>query len=164
MQQEADGKRNRQLPISIWLMKIRFLRLAEIRRRGMVPGIWFEFEQCSRTGSRLGREHPEYAEPKRIKGGYKWIPKQRPEQWNVGVRLGAAIRNYQASEAHDRNVEPTGRTVRPHIRRAHWHGYWTGPRKEPAQQRFIHRWIPPIPVNVAQTDEGELPAVIRDVK
>lgn len=33
----------------------------EIRRRGMVPGIWFEFEQCSRTGSRLGREHPEYA-------------------------------------------------------------------------------------------------------
>lgn len=119
---------------------------------------------CSEAPDYGDREHPEYAEPKRIKGGYKWIPKQRPEQWNVGVRLGAAIRNYQASEAHDRNVEPTGRTVRPHIRRAHWHGYWTGPRKEPAQQRFIHRWIPPIPVNVAQTDEGELPAVIRDVK
>ena len=27
---------------------------------------------------------------------------------------------------------PTGRArMRPHIRRAHWHRYWTGPRSEP---------------------------------
>lgn len=32
----------------------------EIRKRGMVPGIWFEFEQCN-SKSRLGQEHPEYA-------------------------------------------------------------------------------------------------------
>ena len=119
---------------------------------------------CSESPDYGDRTPPKYAEPKRVKGGYKWIPKQRPEQWDVGVRLGAAIKAYRASEAHDRDAEPTGRTVRPHIRRAHWHGYWTGPRKEPAQQKFVHKWIPPIPVNVAQTDEGELPAVIRDVK
>lgn len=119
---------------------------------------------CSEAPDYGDRTPPKYVEPKRIKGGYKWIPKQRPEEWNIGVRLGAAIRNYKASEAHAGDGEPTGRSVRPHIRRAHWHGYWTGPRKEPAQRKFVHKWIPPIPVNVTPEDDGELPAVIRDVK
>lgn len=118
---------------------------------------------CSEEPDYGGRQPPVYQEPKRSKRD-GWIPKQKPEIWDVGVRLGAAIRQYQASERHTDDAESTGRTVRPHIRRAHWHGFWTGPRKEPAQQKFVHKWIPPIPVNVAQTDEGELPAVIRDVK
>lgn len=120
---------------------------------------------CSEEPDLGGKEPPKYAEPKRIKGGYKWIPKQKPEIWDVGVRLGAAIRHYRASKSRSpEDTEPTGRTVRPHIRRAHWHGYWTGPRKEPAQQRYIHKWIPPIPVNVTADADGELPAVVRTVK
>jgi len=34
-----------------------------------------------------------------------------------------------------------GGTVRPHIRRAHWHGYWTGPRE--GTQTFVYHWLPP---------------------
>lgn len=119
---------------------------------------------CSEEPDYGDRQPPAYAQPTRIKGRYKWIPKQKPEIWDIGIRLGAAIRRYQASERHAEGAEPIGRTVRPHIRRAHWHGFWTGPRKEPARQRFVHKWIPPIPVNVAADAEGELPAVVRTVK
>ncbi len=118
---------------------------------------------CSDAPDMGDREPPKYIEPKRIKGQNKWIPRQKPEIWDVGVRIGAAIRRYGAAEKQNASdAEPTGRTVRPHIRRAHWHGFWSGPRKEPARQRFAYKWIPPIPVNL--TPDGDLPAVVRDVK
>lgn len=57
---------------------------------------------------------------------------------------------------------------RGHVRRAHWHGFRSGPRKRDdgsviptAQRRFDLRWLPPIPVNLP--DVGELPATIRRV-
>lgn len=31
-----------------------------------------------------------------------------------------------------------------HLRRGHWHGYWTGPRKGEAPQKFILHWIHPL--------------------
>jgi hypothetical protein len=34
--------------------------------------------------------------------------------------------------------------VRSHIRRAHWHGYWTGPKKEPEKRKFKLLWLHPI--------------------
>ena len=40
---------------------------------------------------------------------------------------------------------------RPHIRRAHWHGYWAGPRKpkldmpeDQQQRRFFYHWLHPM--------------------
>ncbi len=101
--------------------------------------------------------------PKKVKGGHKWIPKQNPQRWDVGVRIGAAIRKYGSSYDVEANPgEESTRTVRPHIRRAHWHGFWTGPRKEPGIRKYIHRWIPPTPINLPPGEE--LPAVIRPVK
>ena len=40
--------------------------------------------------------------------------------------------------------QDTGRTVRPHLRRAHWHTYWTGARSEPSPEV---RWIHPVTVH-----------------
>ena len=121
---------------------------------------------CSDCPDLGDREPPQYIEPKIIKGRNKWIPRQKPEVWNVGVRLGASIRHYRQgqSTAQDEDGSITGRTVRPHIRRAHWHGYWTGPKKESSRQKFIYKWIPPIPVNVQSAEDGELPAVVHSVK
>lgn len=113
-----------------------------------------------------GRVPPPLKPPARLKGGRRmWLPRPAPTEWGVGARIGAAIRSFAPpteSRGHTGDGTPTGRTVRPHIRRAHWHGFWTGARKEPEKRRFVHRWIPPIPINVRPDDE--LPAVIRAVK
>ena len=71
------------------------------------------------------------------------------------MRLGAALR--AAYHARETAPEGAGASVRPHVRRAHWHTYRIG---EGRAERVL-RWLPPIPVNV--TDVGELPAVIRRV-
>lgn len=81
--------------------------------------------------------------------------------WDVGVRIGAAIRSYVDKEATAGESHPgvPGREVRPHIRRAHWHHFWTGSKDA---QKLIVKWLPPIPVN-AEFGE-DFSAVIRPVK
>lgn len=87
--------------------------------------------------------------------------------WDVGLRIGAALRRSRVAESTDEVLDlPEGRTKRSpraHVRRAHWHTYWTGPRGK-AQVRPI-KWIPPLAV--AFGDEGTpdgLPAVVHAVK
>ncbi len=71
---------------------------------------------------------------------------QAPTTWDVGLRIGATLRRARDAEAS----EPTGGThasPRSHMRRAHWHTYWTGPgRTDP-----VLRWLSPILVG-AQED------------
>lgn len=87
--------------------------------------------------------------------------------WDVGVRIGATIRKYRNTEPYgdDTDAEEAdhrGTSPRPHIRRAHWHHYWTGPRD--GERTLILRWLPPIPVNVGIDTDDDLPIVIRPVK
>lgn len=87
--------------------------------------------------------------------GWRLFPADGPREWDVGVRLGAALRAAYAREetgqgdGHDR---PRG-----HVRRAHWHTYRIG---EGRAQRKL-RWLPPIAVNLAIG--ADLPATIRRV-
>ena len=75
----------------------------------------------------------------------------------VGTRIGRAIgearRAYSGNSTHD-----TGRTVAPHMRRAHWQHFWVGPRKGRDDGKhgdeLVVRWIPPIAVNGGE-DEAE---------
>ncbi len=47
------------------------------------------------------------------------------------------------AEGQDRGSWPgTHASPRPHIRRGHWHGYWTGPRS--GKQKSELRWIAPL--------------------
>lgn len=81
--------------------------------------------------------------------------------WDVGVRLGAALRRaYQQAEIGA--ADESGRTVRPHVRRAHWHTFVAGPRNDVSRQERRLKWLPPIAVNL--DDAGDLPAVIRRVE
>jgi len=105
---------------------------------------------------------PEPPRAKRTKTGWRMFPADKWTVWDVGVRLGAALRRaYQEREIEDRAAAAHGERSRPrpHIRRAHWHGYWTGPRD--GDRRLIVRWLPPIPV--AMRDLDDLPATIRRV-
>lgn len=69
----------------------------------------------------------------------------------VGVRIGAALRSARqtAAAASPRSPEDgTSRRVAPHMRRAHFHTYWTGPRT--SEQIPTVRWLPPLPIGAGQ--------------
>lgn len=112
---------------------------------------------CSEDADFNGKR-PQRPRPKKTKKGWRMFPPDKPRTWDVAVRIGAALRKYnQEAETHQ-----TGNHEgpRPHIRRAHWHSYWTGPKTEPEQRRIIVKWMPPIPVNI---DDNELPTTIHPV-
>lgn len=87
-----------------------------------------------------------------------------PRTWEVGVRIGPAIKRASATT----EAEPGDRThasPRPHYRRAHWHHYWTGPRNDPQRRNLILKWLPPIPVGMTDLDgEESTPVVVRPIK
>ena len=112
---------------------------------------------------------PVNPEPTRTRrAGLQLFPVSSPTEWDVGVRLGAALRAaYQAAQigsAGGMHNSPRG-----HIRCAHWHGFRSGPRKRedgteiPLDARkFDLKWLPPIPINVGDIDA--LPAVVKPVE
>lgn len=118
---------------------------------------------CS-TAAEIGADgrRPSYPAPKGTKRGPRYFPPDRPVTWEVGSRIGAALRAAYQREQVGQTGAPTGRRVRPHVRRAHWHTYVLGPRDDPAAQRRELRWVPPLPINVDDADG--LPAVIRAVR
>lgn len=78
----------------------------------------------------------------------------------AGIRTGAAIRAAKEARADQGSVESGEGTPRvPHLRVAHWHLYWKGPRNDPSKQTRVLHFLPPIPVNVRKP--GDLQAVVR---
>lgn len=76
--------------------------------------------------------------------------------WDVGIRISNVIRKYRTNRSEEKGIgkEESGHSVRPHIRSAHWHKYWVGPRDETYPRRqIIVKWLPPIPVNVRWQDD-----------
>lgn len=108
-----------------------------------------------------GRRVPINPQPKRTRQGWRLFPTDTPTNWDVGVRIGAALRRaFQAEETNQDSI-PTGRHKRPHVRRAHWHTFLAGPEKAEERERRV-KWLPPIPVNV--DDPALLPSTIRPVE
>lgn len=81
---------------------------------------------------------PARPKPKKTKNGWRLFPPNKTTIWTVGEETGRVLRSYNDQS----NSGEAGRTVKPHLRRAHWHGYWLGPRS--GEQKFIYRWLPPI--------------------
>jgi hypothetical protein len=76
------------------------------------------------------------------KHGWRLFQAPGPTIWHIGHRVGRLIR-----EAHETEREiGSSRSVKSHIRRAHWHGYWSGPLSGP--RRFTYQWMPPIAVGI----------------
>lgn len=88
---------------------------------------------------------------------------QSPSTWEVGYRVGAAIRRAQeAAREPERGTEHGDRRGPvPHVRRAHWHTHWVGPL-ESAERRRELRWHPPTLVGLENLDE--LVPVLRRVR
>lgn len=77
-----------------------------------------------------------------------------PDTYRAGWHVGAALR--RAQEADREEYEATGRRVRPHLRKAHWHLYWTGTDRSVPRMR----WVAPVAVN---KDLGDPVKTVRPV-
>lgn len=83
--------------------------------------------------------------------------------YNVGYIIGKSFEKQLSTttaeyEKH-KNAVGTGRSVRPHVRRAHWHHYWVGE----GRTRLEVRWIEPTFVLPEGKREVEL-ATVRKVQ
>jgi len=89
---------------------------------------------------KIPESSPQRPTPKKTKKGWRLFPADKPRIWSVGCLLGKKLR--QLNEPG----EPTGRTVKTHLRRGHWHGYWKGSQQGEGDRKFFYKWIPPLVV------------------
>jgi hypothetical protein len=82
-------------------------------------------------------------------------PRASETVWEVGYRIGTALRAARAGAAERHGGSHAGPA--PHLRRAHYHSYWTGPLDGPRE--LILKWLAPIPVGV-----GDVLATFHDVR
>lgn len=68
--------------------------------------------------------------------------------WKIGREIGAARRRYEAGKGRSND----SRSVSPHVRRAHWHAYWLGPKDDPTD--LVIHWIPPVFVKGGYPKQG----------
>jgi len=98
-----------------------------------------------------GIRRPARPVPQRTKKGLRMFPADRPTTWDVGMRMGAALRlAYREDEEQRASGSGAHASPRPHIRRAHWHTILSGSRENPTRTL---RWLPPIPVNVERVED-----------
>ena len=142
--------------------RIRYVGTREEYRKTFSSMLQLLLYLCSEEPDMPQIEHPQ--KRRTISGGVR-MPKE-PQVWDVGVRVSNAIRNYknheQFAERETASMQGAHSSPRPHVRSAHWHTYWVGPRDANFPDRKpIIRWLPPIPVGIDW--KRELPTNIRMV-
>lgn len=97
----------------------------------------------------FGHYSTSFPDPVKTKRGLRIFPPTSPVIVETGGRLGKILRASQGGLSPSDGY--TGKSVAPHLRRAHWHGYWSGnPR------RFDIRWMHPILVNATEAHHTEI--------
>lgn len=93
------------------------------------------------TGRRAAPGLPTAKAPRRRGQVQRFAAASTPTVWETAFELGRRL-----EEAQERAGEgDSGRTVRPHVRRAHWHTYWSGAVNGARVRRL--RWISPLLIN-----------------
>lgn len=78
------------------------------------------------------------------KNNFKLFPPNKPKIWQIGETIGEQLRQTNIKVRTLSESDSTGRHVKVHVRRPHWHGYWKGSRTEQEKREFIYHWIPPM--------------------
>ena len=114
-----------------------------------------------------GARQPGNPKAKNVRGQWRIFQADKPTTWDVGVRMGSALRAAYAAQEIGAGRSHAG--PRGHVRRAHWHTILSGQAKHedgtniPAADRTrTLRWLPPIAVNLP--DVAALPATIHPVR
>ena len=104
-----------------------------------------------------------YPQPVRIKrGNWRLFPPPKPVIHKLGNEIGEEARKYKYN---DKTCAPRPHgSPRPHIRRAHWHGYWRGPLNDQDNRKFSLKWLPPFMVGNPGGIPGNLQTVIKIVR
>lgn len=90
----------------------------------------------------------------RRQSGKNRKPKNKPPVvFDVGVRIGAALRKAAARE-QTAAAPGTGTAKRPHLRRGHWHHYWTGSRADPDNRKLVLKWTAPVAIHAEAARDG----------
>lgn len=118
--------------------------LAAVAADSLEPILSLLLYLCS-TNADLGDVRPMPPQPVKTKRGPRRFPPNDATVVEVGYRLGGVIRAAQAPGERPEGGG-TGQPPDPHIRKAHWHTYWMGPRD--GDRTPDVRWMPPIPVNM----------------
>lgn len=109
---------------------------------------------CSEAAEVAGAWPPERPQAQRTKRGVRIFPPTAPKAWSVGERIGAQLRAATAPQGEPGEGAPQGQRSAPraHLRRAHWHTYYTGARGSGTP---VLRWVAPVMVGGA----GVIPTV-----
>lgn len=83
-----------------------------------------------------------------------------PDEYEVGVRFGAAFRKWTIDASNQEKGETTGKHVRPHFRRAHVQRYYVGP-KDAAERQYVWRWKHPCLVGLEEKDAEKKLDVVK---
>ena len=89
---------------------------------------------------------PSRAQARKTKKGWKLFPPDRLRTWNVGTKLGELLRKAETDDAGESSGDH--KSPRTHLRRGHWHGFWTGPKT--GERRFSYRWLAPMLINAGE--------------
>ncbi|EFI6790925.1 hypothetical protein OZ488_001084 [Escherichia coli] len=101
---------------------------------------------CSITAD-FGHYSAEKPVSVKTKKGYRLFPPTQSTIIQVGNIIGSTLRESRGAQRKGGGL-PTGKVMPAHVRRAHWHGYWSGSPK-----KFAIRWMPPILVNCEDVSE-----------
>jgi hypothetical protein len=101
----------------------------------------------------LGVHRPRATE---TKAGKKWMLSGNNRTFDIGHVVGDAIVSSRGGWKGGTHASPS-----PHIRRAHWHTFLVGPRKNvPKDERKrLLKWIPPVPVAMWNNTESFAEAI-----
>jgi hypothetical protein len=103
------------------------------------------------------RDLPGKPNPVQTRNGLRIFPPDVPTIWETGYRIGAPLRS-AVKQATSRDAGANRSSPIPHIRRAHWHSFWLGPKANVGERRLALRWLPPMPIALS-TPEELMPAV-----
>lgn len=103
-----------------------------------------------------------YRPSDRIKNKFSEI-----RQWECGYRYGSEIRSIKKQKDSSDNCKEQAselnirvkRSLPAHIRRAHWHHFWIGPRN--GERKLILHWIPPVYVSGTECQAAVVHRVIK---
>lgn len=106
---------------------------------------------------------PVKPQPKRTKRGYKIFAPSNPSLWEVGYRVGPALKAARARtdpEPSDTAGSGTKSRPRAHLRRGHFRNQPYGPRDNP---HYRIKWIYPTLVGINQDELDNLIPTVRKV-
>jgi hypothetical protein len=133
--------------------------------RALAPLVSLVLYICSANADIVDstRRHSSPSRPASTKTrkGPRIFPPEEVVLLEVGFRVGAAIRRGrgQMEKAALERSE-----VRPHLRRAHWHSFWTGSRSEPSSRTLRIKWLHPILVGAHDADNLPIVRIVRPTR